>query len=178
MDPEFMNTEGEHQHDNSISSISWKFEGELNVNKLERWISEMLQTKATDMFRYKGMLAVKGMETKYLFQGVHMLFNGGFADGYKWKKDEPRECRFVFIGRNLDKIELEKKFMECKVIEDVRFSPGDKIEANVPGGWKGGKIVRTWDEGNPYRIQLDDGTQVWAPDDSDDFVRAVRPRVS
>ena len=178
MDPEFMNTEGEHQHDNSISSISWKFEGELNVNKLERWISEMLQTKATDMFRYKGMLAVKGMETKYLFQGVHMLFNGGFADSYKWKKDEPRECRFVFIGRNLDKIELEKKFMECKVIEDVRFSPGDKIEANVPGGWKGGKIVRTWDEGNPYRIQLDDGTQVWAPDDSDDFVRAVRPRVS
>mmetsp|Transcript_73869 Transcript_73869/g.102616 ORF Transcript_73869/g.102616 Transcript_73869/m.102616 type:complete len:398 (+) Transcript_73869:44-1237(+) len=173
MDPEFMNTDGEHQHDNSINSISWKFEGELNVNKMEMWISEMLQTKATDMFRYKGMLAVKGMDTKYLFQGVHMLFNGGFSEDYTWKKDETRECRFVFIGRNLDKAYLEQKFMECKVTSDARFKAGDRVEANVPGGWKKAKIMRVWDEGNPYRIQLEDGTQVWAPDDSDNFVRAL-----
>ena len=174
MDPEFMNTDGEHQHDNSISSISWKFEGELNVNKMEMWISEMLQTKAADMFRYKGMLAVKGMDTKYLFQGVHMLFNGGFSEEYQWKKGETRECRFVFIGRNLDKALLEQKFMECKVTSEARFKVGDRVEANVPGGWKKAKIMRVWDEGNPYRIQLEDGTQVWAPDDSDNFVRAVK----
>ncbi|CAE7814717.1 fabH, partial [Symbiodinium sp. CCMP2456] len=173
MDPEFMNTDGEHQHDNSISSISWKFEGELNVNKMEMWISEMLQTKAADMFRYKGMLAVKGMDTKYLFQGVHMLFNGGFSEDYTWKEGETRECRFVFIGRNLDKALLEQKFMECKVTSEARFKAGDRVEANVPGGWKKAKIMRVWDEGNPYRIQLDDGTQVWAPDDSDNFVRAL-----
>ncbi|CAE7382966.1 CBWD2 [Symbiodinium natans] len=177
MDPEFMDTEGEHQHDNSISSISFKFEGEVNVNKLEMWISEMLQTKATDMFRYKGMLAVKGMETKYLFQGVHMLFNGGFEGGYKWKEGEKRECRFVFIGRNLDKILLEKKFMDCKVLSEARFNTGDKVEANVPGGWTKGTILKVWDDGNPYRIKLDNGTEVWAPDDSDDFVRSVRQKV-
>ena len=43
MDPEFMDTEGEHQHDTTVSSISFKFEGECNVNKLERWISIMLK---------------------------------------------------------------------------------------------------------------------------------------
>ena len=29
----------------------------------------MLETKAQDMFRYKGLLAVKGKETKFIFQG-------------------------------------------------------------------------------------------------------------
>ena len=29
----------------------------------------MLQTKAQDMFRYKGVMAVKGMDTKFVFQG-------------------------------------------------------------------------------------------------------------
>merc|ERR1712083_1048480 len=123
-DPEFMDTEGEHEHDSTVSSIAFKFEGEVNVNKLERWIGEMLQTCATDMFRYKGMLAVKGMEEKYLFQGVHMLFSGGF-DEYEWKDDEKRECRFVFIGRNLDKKMLEERFMDCKQEGELRFKVGD-----------------------------------------------------
>ena len=105
---------GEHQHDQTVSSISWKFDGECNVNKLERWLGIMLRTKAQDMFRYKGVLAVKGMDTKFVFQGVHMLFSGGFQE-FKWKPDETRSCRFVFIGRNLDKADLEKNFLDCKV---------------------------------------------------------------
>jgi len=172
-DPEFMDTDGELEHDSSVSSISFKFEGEVNVNKLERWIGEMLQTEANNMFRYKGMLAVKGREEKFLFQGVHMLFSGGCEGGYKWKKDEKRECRFVFIGRNLDKKMLEERFMECKVEGDLRFKVGDLVEANV-GKWKPAKIIKTWDEGNPYRMELEDGkrTNVWGPEDIDAFVRA------
>jgi len=172
-DPEFMDTDGEHQHDLSVSSISFKFEGEVNVNKLERWIGEMLQTEANNMFRYKGMLAVKGKKEKFLFQGVHMLFSGGFEGGYKWKKDEKRECRFVFIGRNLDKTMLEERFMECKVEGELRFKVGDLVEANV-GKWTPAKIIRTWDDGNPYRMELEDGerTNVWGPEDVDAYVRA------
>eukprot|EP00438_Fugacium_kawagutii_P033948 Skav211154 [mRNA] locus=scaffold413:383320:400430:+ [translate_table: standard] len=175
MDPEFMDTEGEHQHDQTVSSISWKFDGELNVGKLERWLGIMLRTKAQDMFRYKGVMAVKGMDTKFVFQGVHMLFSGGFQDSFKWKKDEPRSCRFVFIGRNLDKADLEKNFLACKVTEEPRFKIGDLVEANV-GSWAGGKILKVWDEGNPYRIQLDDGDQVWAPEDTDNFVRLKKAK--
>eukprot|EP00438_Fugacium_kawagutii_P033693 Skav201149 [mRNA] locus=scaffold2068:227148:234695:+ [translate_table: standard] len=175
MDPEFMDTEGEHQHDQTVSSISWKFDGELNVGKLERWLGIMLRTKAQDMFRYKGVMAVKGMDTKFVFQGVHMLFSGGFQDSFKWKKDEPRTCRFVFIGRNLDKADLEKNFLACKVTEEPRFKIGDLVEANV-GSWAGGKILKVWDEGNPYRIQLDDGDQVWAPEDTDNFVRLKKAK--
>lgn len=175
MDPEFMDTEGEHQHDQTVSSISWKFDGELNVGMLERWLSIMLRTKAQDMFRYKGVMAVKGMDTKFVFQGVHMLFAGGFQDEFKWKKDEARTCRFVFIGRNLDKADLEKNFLACKVTEEPRFKIGDLVEANV-GSWAGGKILKVWDEGNPYRIQLENGDQVWAPEDTDNFVRLKKAK--
>ena len=50
MDPEFLATDAEHQHDLSVSSTSSKFEGALNVNKLQKWIQTLIQTKANDLF--------------------------------------------------------------------------------------------------------------------------------
>ena len=79
MDPEFLDTEAEHEHDQRVTSTSSKFEGELNVNKLEKWIGTLMREKSEDLFRYKGVLAVKGMDEKYVFQGVHMLFGGNFS---------------------------------------------------------------------------------------------------
>jgi len=174
MEPDFLNTEGEHQHDASVSSTSCKFDGELNVNKLEKWIGKLIQTKSTDLFRYKGVLAVAGMPHKFVFQGVHMLFDGGFSDA-QWKPEETRECRFVFIGRDLDKPALHEGFMRCRVDGPLRFMVGDEVEANV-GTWTRGKVVALWDDGNPYRIELmdADNTNVWGPVDEDGFVR--RPK--
>lgn len=39
--------------------------------------------------------------------------------------------------------------------------------------WKKGRILRTWDEGNPYLIELEnvEKSHVWGPIDTDDFVR-------
>ncbi|KAL9139295.1 Cobalamin biosynthesis cobW [Amphidinium carterae] len=119
MDPEFLNTDGEHQHDSSVSSISFKFTGELNIFMLQEWIGELMQTMSNDLFRYKGVIAVCGKEQKWVFQGVHMLFAAKFSDT-KWKNNEDRECRFVFIGRNLDKKVLEEGFMQCKVTRELR----------------------------------------------------------
>lgn len=171
MDPEFLDTDAEHEHDENVTSTSSKFEGELNVNKLERWIGELMQTKAEDLFRYKGVLAVKGMDQKFVFQGVHMLFGGDFnREIGLWKDDEKRECRFVFIGRNLDHAALETGLMECKA-EDLRFEAGDMVYANI-GEFTKGKILKCWDQGNPYRVEIqdEDRTNVWVPIDSDDFV--------
>jgi len=43
------------------------------------------------------------MDLKFVFQGVHMIFTGGFnPELTPWKFEQKRECRFVFIGRNLD----------------------------------------------------------------------------
>ena len=68
MDPEFLDTEAEHEHDERVTSTSSKFEGALNVNKLNSWIGELLQNKGEDLFRYKGVLAVKGTDQKFVFR--------------------------------------------------------------------------------------------------------------
>jgi len=171
MDPEFLDTDAEHEHDQNVTSISSKFKGELNVNKLERWIGELMQTKAEDLFRYKGVLAVKGMDQKFVFQGVHMLFGGDFSHEIGlWKDGEDRECRFVFIGRDLDHEELEAGLLECKA-EDLRFEVGDIVYANI-GEFTKGKILKCWDQGNPYRVEIqnDERTNVWVPIDNDNYV--------
>jgi G3E family GTPase len=174
MDPEFLNTDGEHQHDSSVSTCSSTFEGELNMGLLQNWIGELMRTKGTDLFRYKGILAVKGMDQKFVFQGVHMLFAQQTLDGQFWKQGETRKNTFVFIGRNLDKESLIAGFQQCKVTNDLRFKVGDDVKARTGQGWVAGKIIRIWDEGNPYRIEIQDRnrTNVWGPVDSDDFVRA------
>ena len=174
MDPEFLDTDAEHEHDQRVTSTSAKFEGELNVNKLQRWIGELMRDKAEDLFRYKGVLAVKGMDEKYVFQGVHMLFGGKFSEDIGlWKEGEKRECRFVFIGRDLDHEALESGLMEC-LAEDLRFNVGDTVYANV-GQFTEGKILKCWDQGNPYRVEIqnEEKSNVWVPEDSDEFVRSV-----
>jgi G3E family GTPase len=176
MDPEFLNTDGEHMHDSRVSTCSATFEGELNMGMLQEWLSFLMQTKGADLFRYKGILAVKGFDEKFVFQGVHMLNSKSMLEGQYWKPGETRKCTFVFIGRDLDKESLIEGFKECQVGGELRFKVGDKIEARVSGGWTKGKIIKIWDDGRPYRIELEDGkkTNVWGPVDSDQFVRALK----
>ena len=172
MDPEFLDTDAEHEHDERVTSTSSKFEGALNVNKLERWIGDIMQNKGEDLFRYKGVLAVEGMDQKFVFQGVHMLFGGGFSSEVApWKEGEARECRFVFIGRDLDHEALQMGLMECRA-EELRFKAGDTVYANI-GEFTEGKILKCWDEGNPYRVEIQDEekSNVWVPIDSDEYVR-------
>jgi len=181
MDPEFLKPESaDHQHDESVSSVAWALPGlELNVNKLQRWISTLLQDLGTEMFRYKGVLAVKGKEEKYVFQGVHMLFMGGFRPELKWEPGEKRECRFVFIGKNMKQVHGErllKEFKGCEAESNLRFAIGDTIEARCDGGWKKAKVLNHWENGNPYLLELLDAkqTQIWGPMDDDMFVRKAR----
>jgi len=194
MDPEFLKADpSDHIHDDMVSSVAWSFPGlELNVNKLQEWIGSLMQDLGTELFRYKGVLAVKGCEEKFIFQGVHMLFSGGFAGDVfgtsgkrrkamapqgKWQPGEQRECRFVFIGKNMKQKHgdrLKEEFLQCKAEENLRFKVGDAVEARGPGGWKPAKVVKIWNEGNPYRLQVQDGKKsydVWAPLDEDTFIR-------
>tara|TARA_B100000035_G_scaffold236690_1_gene204981 strand:+ start:168 stop:1355 length:1188 start_codon:yes stop_codon:yes gene_type:complete len=174
MDPEFLDTEAEHEHDDRVTSTSMKFEGELNVNKLERYIGSLMREHGENLFRYKGVLAVKGVDEKYVFQGVHMLFGGDYSREIGlWKEGETRECRFVFIGRDLDHDALQKGLMECQA-EELRFNLGDTVYANI-GEFTEGRIVKLWDQGNPYRVEIqnDEKSNVWVPIDIDDYVRAT-----
>lgn len=173
-DPEFMDDEQEHEHDSTVSSLGVKFVGNVNQMLLQSWIERLITVEGANLYRYKGVIAVKGMDQKFVFQGVGMLFSGNFV-GTKWKVDEPRESRFCFIGKNLDADFYRSAFMACREDTPLRFNVGEVVEANV-GEYKRGRIIKHWDEGNAYRIELDDKgrTNIWAPVDVDGYVRKPR----
>merc|ERR1719174_1318228 len=165
MDPEFLNTDGEHMHDQRVSTCSATFEGDINAGLLDNWISHLMRTKGTDLFRYKGILAVKGMEEKYVFQGVHMLFSQSAMPGQFWAEGEARKNTFVFIGRDLDKDFLISGFRKCQVTEELRFREGEEVQAKCAGGWYKGTVAQCWDAGWPYRIEFEGYDPCWAPED-------------
>ena len=109
-DPQFL-TETEHQHDTTVTSVGIDLPGELDEDRLNRWLGNLLRTKGADIFRSKGILAIAGTPKQYVFQGVHMLLDGEF--GRDWRDAEPRGNRLVFIGRNLDRTALERDFAAC-----------------------------------------------------------------
>lgn len=170
MDENFLNEDEEHIHDQRVSSIGFVLEADQQIElyKLQDWISTLIRDYNTDLFRYKGVIAVKGRDKKFVFQGVHMLFGGDFAA--EWG-DQERKSVFCFIGKNLEKMGIKEGFMNC-IAKPLRFEVGAKVEANVSMGFKAGKVIKCWDEGNAYRIRLDVGVEVWAPIDDDRFVRA------
>ena len=102
--------EHDHHHDEDVTSVGISTPGDLDEKKLTTWISELLRTKGQDIFRMKGVLAVRGHDQRFVFQGVHMLMEG--RPDRPWGT-EPRHNTLVFIGRQLDRQALNDGFKSC-----------------------------------------------------------------
>jgi G3E family GTPase len=102
----------EHEHDDEVGSFAIEREGDVDPEKLNRWLSRLLSEKGVDIFRTKGFISYAGESKRIVFQGVHMLFT---AQPDKEWGNEPRRNQLVFIGRNLDEAEMIKEFDKCLV---------------------------------------------------------------
>merc|ERR1712037_269138 len=109
MDPEFLE-DAEHQHDDSVYSVGWNLPGNLNMERTNTWIANLLRDQGVDIYRMKGILSMAGCDDKYVYQGVHMLFTGEVLEPWG---DSPRENRLIFIGKNLNKAQLMASFESC-----------------------------------------------------------------
>ncbi|XP_059640747.1 uncharacterized protein LOC132282924 [Cornus florida] len=101
----------DHTHDPGVSSVSIVCEGSLDLEKANMWLGNLLLDRSDDIYRMKGLLSVEGMNERFVFQGVHDIFQG--SPDRLWRPDEPRINKIVFIGKNLDGQELEKGFKSC-----------------------------------------------------------------
>ena len=185
MDPEFLNTDGEHMHDTSVSSVAIHLPGDIDLNSVQEWISGILQEKGTDIYRMKGVLSIAHAEERFVYQAVHMIFTGNFME--KWEPDETRESKLVFIGKNLNRQELTDAFMACAVSPEaqekrrksLRFSIGTKVECNTGPTWSKGEVVALLYRDEfmspgmvaPYQVKLDSGDLIYAPADEDEVIR-------
>jgi G3E family GTPase len=101
----------DHEHDTSIQSCALVEKGDLDATRFNRWINELVQQQGQQLMRMKGVLNFHAEARQFHFHSVHMLLEA--APGRAWLKDEPRENKFVFIGRNLDFPQLRESFLSC-----------------------------------------------------------------
>jgi len=102
---------GSHHHDPDIGSIGLEDARPLNAEKLNDWLSYLLQSRGQDILRMKGVLNIKDEPRRYVFHGVHMVYDGQLER--PWPAGAARRSRLVFIGRNLDRNELEAGLESC-----------------------------------------------------------------
>jgi G3E family GTPase len=110
-DPTHDHSHHDHQHDTSVASVGLVVPGDVDAKRMNAWFSKLLQEKGQDIFRMKGVLSLKGDPKRFAFQGVHMQFDGKALA--PWKAGEERVNKLVFIGRGLDRAELEGGFRKC-----------------------------------------------------------------
>lgn len=113
MDPHLLEEghEHHHHHDDDITSVGIEVAADCDGERLNEWLSTLLREKGIDIFRMKGVFAVRGNPNRVVFQGVHMVLDA--RDGGPWTAKSRRRNSLVFIGRNLDRAALNESFRKC-----------------------------------------------------------------
>jgi G3E family GTPase len=100
-----------HRHTEDIETVAITTAGDLDGLKLSHWFRELLAQFGERIMRMKGILNLRKDPDQFVFQGVHMLFEG--RPGRPWGEQEERLNRLVFIGRDLDKESITQGFLNC-----------------------------------------------------------------
>jgi G3E family GTPase len=116
LDPDFLDAD-HHDHSDEIKSFVWRDERALEMEKIETFLSLLVQTYGVDMLRYKGVLNIANEPRRMIFQGVHMLMGG--SPGKPWAPGDKRQSTMVFIGRNLPRRIFEEGLAYCAASESV-----------------------------------------------------------
>ncbi len=104
-----------HAHTEDIETVAIITPGDLDGLKLSHWFRELLAEFGQRVMRMKGILNLRKDPDQFVFQGVHLLFEG--RPGRAWAEDEERLNRLVFIGRDLDREKITQGFMSCITTE-------------------------------------------------------------
>ncbi|MYD98652.1 MAG: GTP-binding protein, partial [Gammaproteobacteria bacterium] len=102
----------QHEHDDEVGSIAIETDGDVDSELLNAWLGQLLRERGVDIFRMKGFISLAGEPRRFVFQGVHMLFDG--QPDRPWG-DSPRRNQLVFIGRNLDEQSMRQGFEACLI---------------------------------------------------------------
>ena len=98
LDPEFLG-DARHEHHDAVESFVYRADKPFDGDKLEQFLSGMIQVYGPDLLRYKGVLWLRGNARRVVFQGVHMMMGGDL--GKPWDKGEKKRSVMVFIGKKL-----------------------------------------------------------------------------
>lgn len=99
-----------HHHHSGINSFVIETEKPLVLAHINEWLNELVYIYGPELYRYKGILSVEGLDYQIIFQGVQMSFD--ISRGRDWN-DTERKSTLVFIGKNLPEDTLRESFVSC-----------------------------------------------------------------
>lgn len=105
------------RHSTGLQSVSLSFTQPIDRSRFMPWLQRLVTERGADLLRAKGIVAFEDEDRRFVFQAVHMTVDSGLDRA--WAKDEARESRLVFIGRNLDEHELRSELGHCLADENV-----------------------------------------------------------
>jgi G3E family GTPase len=112
IEPDFL-SDVDHAHDDDITSFVFREKLPMDLEKIEDFLSAIVQVHGASLMRYKGILNIAGIDKRVVFQGVHMLMGSDL--GAPWAASEVRESKMVFIGKDMPREVLEKGFYQSVV---------------------------------------------------------------
>ncbi|MEI6836204.1 MAG: GTP-binding protein [Alcaligenaceae bacterium] len=98
-------------HNDDIGAFVFKSNKPFDPERLEEFLGGVVQVYGADLLRYKGILYMKGINRRMLFQGVHMMM--GAEPGKPWLASEKKNTKMVFIGRKLPQEIFTKGLEQC-----------------------------------------------------------------
>ncbi len=102
-----------HHHDDDVQSFVFRATQPFDPARLDAFLGEVINIFGPKLFRYKGVLWMRGTPRKVIFQGVHQLMGSDL--GAPWGEDEDRCSRMVFIGQDVPRELLEHGLRQCLV---------------------------------------------------------------
>lgn len=111
---------------------------EVDPLAFARWIRIIatLPEEQGTLYRSKGVLAAAGRPAKLVFHAVADVTET--SDGPDWGEHEQRSCKIVFIGKKLDKKNIEERFMPLLQLCTERLRPS--LRAPSPAFTRGVRL--------------------------------------
>jgi G3E family GTPase len=116
IEPDFL-TDLNTEHDDHVSSFVFRSKQPFDMERLDEFLSAVLQVYGPELMRYKGLMWVAGVDERVVLQGVHRLADTEL--GTRWEKDAARESRLVFIGKKLPKEFIVDGLARCLISADT-----------------------------------------------------------
>lgn len=111
IEPGILVDEHDHEHDQSIQSVSLESKQSLDASLFSKWATKVSTQTEQSILRIKGILDFDEEARQFYFHSVYMLTE--CKPGKPWPGNIPRTSRLVIIGRNLDVAGLKAGFESC-----------------------------------------------------------------
>jgi G3E family GTPase len=154
-----------HDHTAHVTSVSLSSHQPMSLPRLQAWLQEMIDANWQDLFRVKGILHIEGDGRRFVVHGVHAELIGDFeplpherssisavaGDGKLPSAPaspvavNDTESRMVVIGRHLDAVSLQERFLSCVAREDIGAIDEDTTPAKSSVESKASRLRRRAD---------------------------------